>query len=538
MASASSSGWPSAGNNQNGVYRTVSLLVYTFGLSAFLGLFVLWLRQQRLDRPKLTGWIYPAVFLTSAAWFALNLVTPDRLLLLTAACAFPPLLGKLFGVRGFPGLALASAGLAAVVMPFGAWRQELSVAYCALLAWACLAAIFRRPIGRPRAVLLLAAMVLVPAALFSSTDWLSLAMRSLPLTLLLADSYTRRRFLFLDLFVKWGSYFALSLIALALWFRAIPETLPLVPRVLLLLPVVWAVPRLCRALGDYLDRRLLGRPYTAAAAQRLFLERLQRAADEGELRAEAVRVLEQIFQTRAAIAEDGIIQLDDRPDGRPVFSEDLELLRTLTEMFGFLLENRRLDARRRDLAQKALRAQINPHFLFNALNTVAGLIPSDPVLAEQTVEKLSEVFRYTLKRSESEMTPLSEELDFLRAWLDVQQARFGPRLSVRIDAPPETLAVRIPALALQTLVENAMKHGVARSSQPCAVTIQAVHTGTQLRLTVTDSGPGPVSQDNPEGHGLRNVRERLAGYYDGRAAVQLTRDDQAGVTTATLEIPL
>ena len=221
-------------------------------------------------------------------------------------------------------------------------------------------------------------MVLVPAALFSPADWLSLAMRSLPLTLLLADSYTRRRFLFLDLFVKWGAYFIVSLVAVALWFRLVPETLALVPRSLLLLPVLWVVPRLCRALGGYLDRRLLGRPYAAAAAQRLFLERLQKAADESELRAEAQRVLAEIFQTHATIVEDGSIQLDDRPDGRPVFSEDLELLRTLSEMCSFLLEHRRLEARRRDFSRKALRAQINSHFLFNASNTVAGLIPSDP----------------------------------------------------------------------------------------------------------------------------------------------------------------
>jgi len=516
----------------------MSLLVYAFGLAAFLGLFALWERQRRLTRPKLTGWIYPVVFLTSAAWFALNLLTSDHLLLLAAACAFPPLLGKLFDVRGWALLAASSLAVAVATVPFAAARTELSAAYCGLLAWACLTAITRRPAGRPRTVLLLSATVLVPAAMFAGSAWLSLAMRSLPLTLLMADSYTRRRFLFLDLFVKWGSYFIVSFAAVVLWFQIVPETLPLVPRALLLLPLVWAVPRVCRALGGYLDRRLLGRPYTAAAAQRLFLERLQNTADETELRAEGERVLAEIFRTQTSIAGDGTIQIEDRPDGRPVFSEDLELLRTLHEMYAFLHENRRLEALRRDFSLKALRAQINPHFLFNALNTVAGLIPSDPALAEQTVEKLAEVFRYTLKRSESEMAPLSEELDFLRAWLDVQQARFGPRLVVSIDAPAETLATRIPALALQTLVENAMKHGVARSLVQCEVTIGAERRGGSLRLTVSDSGPGPILPESPDGHGLRNVRERLAGYYGGRARLELTRDDEKGVTTAILEIPL
>jgi hypothetical protein len=143
-----------AGNTQDGVYGTVSLLVYTFGLAAFLGLFALRVRQRRLTRPKLTGWIYPAAFLTSAAWFALNLFTPDYLLLLAAACAFPPLLGKLFGMRGLPLLSAASVVVAAATVPFASARQELSAAYCVLLAWACLAAMVRRPTGRPRSILL------------------------------------------------------------------------------------------------------------------------------------------------------------------------------------------------------------------------------------------------------------------------------------------------------------------------------------------------------------------------------------------------
>ncbi|MGC4048166.1 MAG: histidine kinase [Paludibaculum sp.] len=172
------------------------------------------------------------------------------------------------------------------------------------------------------------------------------------------------------------------------------------------------------------------------------------------------------------------------------------------------------------------------------MNTVAGLIPSNPELAEETVEKLAEVFRYTLQRSEAEMEPLSQELDFIRAWLDVQQARFGQRLRVEIQAENETLAARVPAMTLQPLVENALKHGVAVTSQPCLVTIQACLRGDTLVLTVTDTGPGPKETPTDTGHGLKNVRERLAGYYGERGRLTLSRDHDRHVTTATIELPV
>jgi signal transduction histidine kinase len=534
------------------VYRTVSLLVYTFGLAAFLGLFALWLRQLRLGRPELRGWLYPSIFLCSAAWFALNLLTFDYFLLLAGACLFPPLLGKLFGARGILFLALGSLVVAVLailhqteLLPLAHARRDLSIAYCALFAWGCATAARRKPGGPINVALLITAMITVPVAMYTFSDWLSLVMRSLPLTILMVDSFSRRRFLFLDLFAKWGAYFAVALIALTVWFRLLPQSLNPIQAAVLLLPVMWGVPRLCRTLGETLDRRLLGRPYLPAEAQRLFLEKLQQADSVESIAAQAQLLFQEIFHTQATVTTDGTVQLEDRPDGRPLFSEDLALRDTLTEMLRFLLENRRLEARRRDLLLeasrselKALRAQINPHFLFNALNTVAGLIPSNPMLAEETVVKLSDVFRYTLQRPEEERVPLSEELDFLRAWLDVEQARFGDRLKVAIEAAPETLSVRIPALALQTLVENALKHGVAKSSTPCQVTIHAAVHDNHLRLTITDTGPGPVDVATHEGHGLRNVRQRLAGYYGIAARLTLRRDDARGETIAQLELPL
>jgi signal transduction histidine kinase len=535
------------------VYRTISVLVYTFGLAAFIGLFALWTRQLRLGRTELRSWLYPAIFISSSAWFGLNILVPSHyFVLLAGACVFPALLGKLFGSRGIPFVALASAVIAALsllhtvnAVTLTHAQRDLSIAYCAVFAWTCATAARAPGSGRTSVILLVVIMVLIPLAMFTFGDWLSLLMRSLPLPVLMVHSYSRRRFLFLDLFAKWGSNFAVALIALTVWFSLLPAGLDPMYSALLMLPVLWGVFRLCRSLGELLDRRVLGRPYSPAEAQRVFLEKLQGSEDEAVLLREAHTLAEQIFHTRASINSEGVISLEDRPDGRPLFSEDLALVKTLSEMLHFLLENRRLEAKRRALLLdasrselKALRAQINPHFLFNALNTVAGLIPSNPELAEETVEKLAEVFRYTLQRSEAEMEPLSQELDFIRAWLDVQQARFGQRLRVEIEAASDTLAARVPAMTLQPLVENALKHGVAVTSQPCLVTIRACLRGDTLVLTVTDTGPGPKEPATETGHGLRNVRERLAGYYGDRGRLTLSRDHARHITTATIELPV
>ena len=161
---------------------------------------------------------------------------------------------------------------------------------------------------------------------------------------------------------------------------------------------------------------------------------------------------------------------------RVLLSEDLTLLRSLGSVVTYLLENVRLQQRRQEqdlLAQelrvqssqselKALRAQINPHFLFNALNTVASLIHSDPARADRAVEQLSEVFRHTLRRSESEWAPLDQELAFAAAYLDVEEARFGSRLRYVIDATPEAMRALVPSMLVHTLIENAVKHGVAQ----------------------------------------------------------------------------
>src|SRR5262249_17923523 len=159
----------------------------------------------------------------------------------------------------------------------------------------------------------------------------------------------------------------------------------------------------------------------------------------------------------------------------PFLSDDRRLLQSLAGALGVVLENvrfrveRRLQEEReqqlRLLASraelKALRAQINPHFLFNALSVVAGLVQYDPELAAETVERLAQVFRYTLRTSDSEWALLAEEVEFIAAYLRIEQARFGERLRLEFDVDPAAGRLPIPAMSIQPLIENSIKHGIS-----------------------------------------------------------------------------
>ena len=251
------------------------------------------------------------------------------------------------------------------------------------------------------------------------------------------------------------------------------------------------------------------------------------------------------------------MRLGHRPAGTPFFSEDRSLLSSLADVFGYMLENVRLQEReqtqerrakelslhasRSDL--KALRAQINPHFLFNALNAIAGLIHKDPSHADRTVEQLAEVFRYTLRRSEREWTPLEEEIEFMKAYLEVEQARFGQRLQCRVTLDDAVKSAIVPTMMVQTLVENAVKHGVAAVRGAGRVEVDAHLEGDRLRIQVADNGPGfrddqPAAPTSDSGYGLKNIRERLRGYFGDRAELVLGRDEARRMTVAAIIMPL
>jgi two-component system LytT family sensor kinase len=185
-----------------------------------------------------------------------------------------------------------------------------------------------------------------------------------------------------------------------------------------------------------------------------------------------------------------------------------------------------------------LTEQINPHFLFNALNSVRSLIAEDPDRAQQAVTRLAALFRYSLQSDLRPTVPLSEELQIVDAYLDLERLRFDSRLTITRDIAPATLARRIPPMMLQTLVENAIKHGVSKREGPGYIALRtSLADSTQfMEIVLENNGTLEASDGGAAGVGIRNARERLHRIFGPNARLTLL-DKPAGVIRATLWIP-
>lgn len=190
----------------------------------------------------------------------------------------------------------------------------------------------------------------------------------------------------------------------------------------------------------------------------------------------------------------------------------------------------------------ALRSQINPHFLFNALTTIGYLIKTSPDKAYDTLLRLTQLLRGVL-RSTGEFSTLGDEIKLIESYLDIEHARFEERLTVNIDVPDALKNIKVPSLILQPIVENAIKHGISENKNGGEVRISAAMTNGKadpmLRLTVWDSGPGKnaVPSNGSDGVGLRNIRERLATYYGKTAKLTLVTSEGDG-TEALIDLPM
>jgi two-component system, LytTR family, sensor kinase len=172
---------------------------------------------------------------------------------------------------------------------------------------------------------------------------------------------------------------------------------------------------------------------------------------------------------------------------------------------------------------QTLRAQLNPHFLFNAMNSVSCLLHRDPGAADQMLSRIANLLRLTLARDDSREIGLLEEVELAEEYLEIQRIRFGSRLKLEIDIADDTLEARVPNMILQPLVENACVHGVARTRGDCRLEISTRVDGSDLVISIYNDGP-PVRQDwkTRSGIGLRNTVERLALLYGDRASLGLT----------------
>jgi len=195
----------------------------------------------------------------------------------------------------------------------------------------------------------------------------------------------------------------------------------------------------------------------------------------------------------------------------------------------------RLEAQLADARLQTLRTQLQPHFLFNALNTISVLMHENADAADRILLQLSALLRRSLDSTEAHEVTLGEEIGFLENYLEIEQVRFGERLSYRIRIPDQVLQARVPNLVLQPLVENALRHGLALRAGPGRVDITAERHGDALLLRVVDDGRG-LPPATTERVGLTNTRARLRLLYADRQRLEVRNSDGGGVV-AEIELP-
>jgi len=185
-----------------------------------------------------------------------------------------------------------------------------------------------------------------------------------------------------------------------------------------------------------------------------------------------------------------------------------------------------------------LKGQLQPHFLFNTLNSISWLMREDVEAADNMMTSLGELLRTTLSISASEEVTLRRELDILDLYLAIERARFQDRLQVALNVDPATLNCNVPCLFLQPIVENAVRHGIARLDRPGIVEVRAARQGTELCISILDDGPGMSPESTSrEGIGLANTRARLEKHYGAMQSLRYTNRNGGGLLVE-IRIPL
>ena len=195
-----------------------------------------------------------------------------------------------------------------------------------------------------------------------------------------------------------------------------------------------------------------------------------------------------------------------------------------------------LDAQLTEARLANLQMQLRPHFLFNALHTVSGLIVTEPERAQRVIRQLGELLRASFQNSDRKTVPLAEEMASVEAYLEVERARFGGRLGVELAVEEGLAETRVPALILQPLVENAIRHGVSNNPAGGRLLVAATARDGRLRLEVEDDGPGLSESDDGDGVGLSNTRARLEALYGDDHRFSIAAAGPRGVRV-TIDLP-
>ena len=396
--------------------------------------------------------------------------------------------------------------------------------------------------------------------------------------------YQDYRFALADLFLK-RALTLIALVAVAFAGYSLATTLPAGPLAASILMALWVAtslisPWLHRRVVRFVDQSLLGRMDYAALGAGIGQALLSRNSVEGVLDAVAERLAPALDAHRVWWEEEGaaisskspktasatvkttdlpryVVNVGGLTGGRRLLSDDLALVETVVATAARRIDQVRLTNERYEVQLReeemqkltaeaeltALRAQINPHFLFNALTTIGYLIESAPPRAMNTLMQLTALLRGVL-RSEGDFTTLGREIELVEHYLKIEHERFEERLRLRIDVPQALRHLRIPALVVQPLVENAIKHGVAPSTTGGEVEVTARRDGTagreRLCVSVRNTG-APLHTSAPRDArdhvGVDNIRRRLAVHYGAGATLTLTAEPGRG-TVAELVMPL
>jgi signal transduction histidine kinase len=416
----------------------------------------------------------------------------------------------------------------------------------------------------PITALMFLVILYYPGAIQNNGSWIELAagMMSIPSTI--GTAYRLYRFPFMDVFLR-ETLTGITLLTVFCIGLSVGPRGDWWPLWIASLAMGIAVAR--APLSRWVERRFLG--YEGSAEEQeervgAAIRNISQLADFEQRAAQLLR--DEVAADWVKISSEPVsgaataLQIPDSPPlalslgprmhARPYMSRQLRLLRSAALQISAQRQRlKREDAERRSLVEqhelreissraqmRALQAQINPHFLFNTLNTLAALIESNPEKAEQVTENLAEVFRYALESTRLDSVKLDDELKFVESYLAIEKARFDSRLSYSFDVDPAARDHSIPPMILQPLVENAVRHGIGQKIEGGEVRVIARLGANRLILRVEDTGAGFV-HERPGGVGLANTRERLRHAYGDTAEFRIERIEPEGTRMEIVLMP-